>query len=85
MIVFSKLYLVDHGFMSGLADDVISLPGIKIGKSQSSDKTFVHQSLHGCPGVSVMCVRVTDPAVFSSRHQLLPLPETHTLMMPMDQ
>lgn len=71
-------YLVHHRFVSGRGDDVISLPGVEVGQSYSFDQTFVHQALHGCPGISVVHVRVTNTAIFSPGHQLLPAPNTAT-------
>lgn len=70
------LYLVYHRLVLRYANNVSSLPGIEVGHSNSSNQTFVHQALHRCPGVPVVCVWVADTSIFTARHQLLPLPET---------
>lgn len=72
------LYLVHNRFVSAYPDDVISLSGVEVGQSYSFDQTFVHKALHGCPSVSVVCVRITNTSIFPSRHQLLPPPKTLT-------
>lgn len=35
-------YLVDDRFVSGHADDVVSLPGVEVGQAYSLDQTFIH-------------------------------------------